>query len=183
MNWKRIIIIVIAVWLMVALIVVACGTITTDDADAQAPDGDPNGEIVSKVTWSTGLYWLTADGRCIERKRIKKYKNVLGQTMVWTRLTKYWCINSKQRITYAPKATMEAYVTTLGGLLQWEDKGLVDSVERWFMWGPAGLRGGHYSWRSWHFIRCVPTPFGCIKIEDRTVTNSVHAFGDGHSTN
>jgi hypothetical protein len=50
-------------------------------------------------------------------------------------------------------------------------------VDRWFVWGPAGLRGGHYSWASWRFQRCVPTPFGCVAVEDRTVANSIRAFG------
>lgn len=169
-KWVRIALIVLAVWLVLAVIVFFLG------AASSAQAAGPAKTDVAYLTTSDSVSAVAASNgsSCRSATRRVNVKNKLGWTLFWVRLGKYWCWRGR-RVVYRPAPSFSHGVTSFGALMQWHDQGTIDK-------GTWNSLGGWLS-RSWgtaQFNRCIPAPIlGCVAVGSSTPSVSIYAFGDG----
>jgi hypothetical protein len=199
--WAKIVVGILVLWFVLFMIVLFLGAFgSTSDAKAAtaAADytcpiyvavGDPNtggtamvdkctgGEYVSSGNEGSTATVATASaayGKCKQVTHQINGKNKTGWTMFWVKLTKFWCWNSKNQITYHPTTSFQGQVTGFGSAMQWDDAGLVDKNS----YNPPG-KWESFSWGIEKFKRCIPAPWGCVKVGEKNLESDIHAYGNG----
>lgn len=135
----------------------------------QCADGDV--ATVSAANAVTAVASKAGYGSCRQASRKITVKNKLGWSMFWARLTKYWCWRNGV-ITYHPATQWTHGVTSFGSTMQWDDWSLVDKATWNTSWES-------YSWAIQKFKRCLPAPWGCIKVGDRNIQVNIHGYANG----
>lgn len=195
--WAKVVLVILVVWFIVFWLWYFLGQ-AADESDAAITScphyvawGDPktggtqmvdqcaDGDYASSTADSavSAVASSAAYGKCRQVAHRYNAKNHLGWVMFWVRLTKYWCWNTKNQITYRPTTKFEAGVTSFGSLMQWDDAGLVAKNT----YNPPG-RWESFSWGIEKFKRCLPTVWGCIRTGDKNLESDIHAYGNGAYT-
>lgn len=141
------------------------------------------GEVAS-ITVETTESLLISDsrrrGKCKEVNNRHHARNPFGSVLYWWEVRKYWCYRERKGVvTYAPKGQLSESVTTLGGLVGWDDQGVRGRINEFRTWH---LRpgGSHYSWGKFKFRRCIATPIGSACIGSATKQIWTYGYGNGY---
>jgi hypothetical protein len=114
-----------------------------------------------------GLHPLEDRAEPVERALFRTYMRV------------HFCWQG-HKLTYAPHSDNWRVIYSLGALTQWE----ADGSDRWDSWNltPHNSGGDDFAGHAVaaYYKRCIPSPFGCVKVGSATHRIHLVTYAGGH---
>jgi hypothetical protein len=209
-GWEKIIVAFLAFWLVLALVLFVIGVPTSSAAvpdgsvgglDASAPDSVPyltdaqktaNGYSTGFAVGSmsvgaeplgtlanTGVYYdASRRENCRIYTRIRSANGPLGVLFRLYMQVHFCWVGHK--LTFAPASHNWRKITQYGAIGQWES----DGSDRWDAWHltPHTTGGNDFAGHAVaaYFKRCIPSPWGCVKVGAYTLRLHLVTYAGGH---
>lgn len=136
--------------------------------------------IESLGTLANTTYYDAAKAQsCRIYTRYKTAKNLWGGKLFRTYMQVHFCWKG-HKLTYAPHSHNWRVIYSLGALTQWE----ADGSDRWDSWNlsPHLSGGNDFAGHAVaaYYKRCIPSPFGCVKVGSATHRIHMVTYAGGH---
>jgi hypothetical protein len=116
---------------------------------------------------------------CRVYTRSKTARNLWGGALFRTYMRVHFCWQG-HKLTYAPHSDNWRVIYSLGALTQWE----ADGSDRWDSWNltPHNSGGDDFAGHAVaaYYKRCIPSPFGCVKVGSATHRIHLVTYAGGH---